>query len=61
MTSVGDRLEATLDRIEGGRSGEHVFLKLYREAARAAADAADARRNAGISLGPLDGALVGCR
>jgi len=48
MTSVGDRLEATLDRIEGGRSGEHVFLKLYREAARAAADAADARRNAGI-------------
>ena len=58
MTSLRDRLEATLDRIEGGRSGKHVFLKLYHEAARAAADAADARRNAGVSLGPLDGALV---
>ncbi|MCC2653149.1 MAG: amidase [Microvirga sp.] len=58
MTSLRDRLEATLDRIEGGRSGKHVFLKLYHEAARAAADAADARRNAGVSLGPLDGAFV---
>jgi aspartyl-tRNA(Asn)/glutamyl-tRNA(Gln) amidotransferase subunit A len=58
MTTVRDRLVAILDRIEGGRSGAHVFLKLYPEAARAAADAADARRRAGISLGPLDGALV---
>jgi aspartyl-tRNA(Asn)/glutamyl-tRNA(Gln) amidotransferase subunit A len=58
MTSVRDRLEATLDRIESGRSGKHVFLKLYPEAARAAADAADARRQTGVSLGPLDGALV---
>ena len=58
MTSVRDRLDATLDRIEGGRSGKHVFMKLYPEAARAAADAADARKRAGITLGPLDGALV---
>jgi len=58
MTCVRDRLDATLDRIEGGRSGKHVFMKLYPEAARAAADAADARKRAGITLGPLDGALV---
>jgi aspartyl-tRNA(Asn)/glutamyl-tRNA(Gln) amidotransferase subunit A len=58
MTPVRDRLEATLDRIESGRSGKHVFVKLYPEAARAAADAADARKKVGVSLGPLDGALV---
>ena len=58
MTSARDRLEAVLDRIESGRSGKHVFVKLYPEAARAAADAADARRRAGVSLGPLDGVLV---
>ena len=33
-------------------------LTVYREAARAAADAADARAALGISLGPLDGAIV---
>lgn len=33
-------------------------MKLYAEAARAAADAADARAKAGLSLGPLDGAIV---
>ncbi|HEX8665569.1 MAG TPA: amidase [Beijerinckiaceae bacterium] len=58
MTTVRERLDATLARIEGGGSGAHVFLKLYPEAARAAADAADARARAGVSLGPLDGALV---
>jgi aspartyl-tRNA(Asn)/glutamyl-tRNA(Gln) amidotransferase subunit A len=31
---------------------------VYADAARAAADAADARAKAGISLGPLDGAIV---
>jgi aspartyl-tRNA(Asn)/glutamyl-tRNA(Gln) amidotransferase subunit A len=31
---------------------------VYSEAARAAADAADARARAGITLGPLDGAIV---
>src|SRR3954471_23683870 len=58
MTATRDRLEAILDRIARGQSGEHVFLKLYPEAARAAADAADARRQAGLSLGPLDGAII---
>ena len=31
---------------------------VYAETARAAADAADARAKAGISLGPLDGTIV---
>jgi aspartyl-tRNA(Asn)/glutamyl-tRNA(Gln) amidotransferase subunit A len=35
-----------------------VFLRVYGEAARAAADASDARRRAGTPLGPLDGAIV---
>ena len=38
--------------------GARACLTVYREAARAAADAADARARHGISLGPLDGALV---
>ena len=33
-------------------------LTVYRKAAQAAADAADARARAGITLGPLDGAIV---
>jgi aspartyl-tRNA(Asn)/glutamyl-tRNA(Gln) amidotransferase subunit A len=33
-------------------------LTIYREAAQAAADAADARTRAHVSLGPLDGAIV---
>jgi aspartyl-tRNA(Asn)/glutamyl-tRNA(Gln) amidotransferase subunit A len=53
--SSRDRLEAALARA-GER--EHVFTRLYPDAARAAADASDARRLAGISLGPLDGAIV---
>ncbi len=35
-----------------------MFLKLYPDAARAAADAADARRKADVTLGPLDGTIV---
>ncbi|MEA2931024.1 MAG: aspartyl-tRNA(Asn)/glutamyl-tRNA(Gln) amidotransferase subunit [Hyphomicrobiales bacterium] len=57
--TVRDRLEAALSRIadpagEGGRT----CLTVYPEAAHAAADAADARAKAGISLGPLDGTIV---
>ena len=58
MSSARDRLEAVLARLESRVGEEKVFTRLYPEAARAAADAADARRKAGISLGPLDGEIV---
>jgi aspartyl-tRNA(Asn)/glutamyl-tRNA(Gln) amidotransferase subunit A len=54
-----DRLEQALDRIaDPAGEGARACLTVYAEAARAAADAADARRRAGITLGPLDGAIV---
>jgi aspartyl-tRNA(Asn)/glutamyl-tRNA(Gln) amidotransferase subunit A len=54
-----DRLEHALARIadphgEGGRACPIV----YADAARAAADAADARARHGMTLGPLDGAIL---
>jgi len=53
------RLEAALARIaDAAGEGKRTCLSVYREAARAAADAADARAMAGISLSPLDGTLV---
>ena len=58
MQSVRDRLETILSRLANRAAGEKVYVKLYTEAARAAADAADARRKAGVSFGPLDGAIV---
>ncbi|PZN52361.1 MAG: amidase [Proteobacteria bacterium] len=58
MACARDRLEDILGRLEARKSDERVFTKLYAEAARAAADAADARRKAGVTLGPLDGAVV---
>lgn len=61
MTSLSahDRLEATLSRIDNPNGeGARTCLTVYREAARAAASAADARHRAGISLGPLDGVIV---
>ena len=57
MISTRDRLDEILARLAAG-AGERVFLKLYADAARAAADAADVRRKAGSPLGPLDGAIV---
>src|SRR5262245_53907541 len=54
-----DRLEHALDRIaDPAGEGARACLTVYADAARAAADAADARRHAGITLGPLDGAIV---
>ena len=53
------RLEAALARIDDPNGeGARACLTVYREAAAIAADAADARAKAGISLGPLDGAIV---
>ncbi len=57
--SCRDRLELMLFRIaEPDGQGARACLSVYHEAARAAADAADARALAGISLGPLDGTIV---
>jgi aspartyl-tRNA(Asn)/glutamyl-tRNA(Gln) amidotransferase subunit A len=53
-----DRLETILARLDERRAEERVFMKLYRETARAEADAADLRRREGKSLGPLDGRIV---
>ncbi|MGA8821548.1 MAG: amidase [Pseudolabrys sp.] len=57
--SARERLEAALDRIDDPKGeGARACLTVYREQAKAAADAADARAHAGISLGPLDGTIV---
>ncbi|TWS99605.1 amidase [Reyranella sp. CPCC 100927] len=58
MTTVRDRLENILTRLEARAADERVFLRLYHDQARAAADAADARKRSGVSLGPLDGTIV---
>src|SRR3954470_23687766 len=57
--SARDRLEQALARIADPKGeGARACLTIYTEAARAAADAADARAKSDISLGPLDGAIV---
>jgi aspartyl-tRNA(Asn)/glutamyl-tRNA(Gln) amidotransferase subunit A len=57
--SARERLEAALARIDDpAGEGLRTCLTVYREQALAAADAADARTRAGISLGPLDGTIV---
>ena len=57
--SCRDRLEQALARIGDPKGeGARACLTVYAAAARAAADAADARAAAGISLGPLDGAII---
>jgi aspartyl-tRNA(Asn)/glutamyl-tRNA(Gln) amidotransferase subunit A len=58
MTTTRDKLESILSRLAARAGDERVFLKIYGDAARAAADAADSRRRSGVSLGPLDGAIV---
>lgn len=58
MQSSRERLEAILSRLAARAGDERVFTRLYPDAARAAADAADARRLSGEALGPLDGAIV---
>jgi aspartyl-tRNA(Asn)/glutamyl-tRNA(Gln) amidotransferase subunit A len=57
--SARDRLEEALARIaDPNGEGKRACLTVYSDAARAAADAADARARAGVSLGPLDGAIL---
>jgi aspartyl-tRNA(Asn)/glutamyl-tRNA(Gln) amidotransferase subunit A len=52
-----ERLAAALECIAAGE-GARACLTVYADAARAAADAADARARTGATLGPLDGAIV---
>jgi aspartyl-tRNA(Asn)/glutamyl-tRNA(Gln) amidotransferase subunit A len=57
--SCRDKLEYALDRIADPKGeGVRTCLTVYTNAARAAADAADARAASGISLGPLDGTIL---
>ena len=58
-TSASERLDAALSRIDDPKGeGARTCLTVYRDAARAAAAAADVRAKAGQSLGPLDGVIV---
>lgn len=54
---VRDRTEAALARIAAAPEAA-IFTRVYAQRARAEADAADARRRDGVTLGALDGALV---
>ena len=58
MTSIRNKVEQALARIAAQPVEAPAFTLVYAEQVRAAADAADARRRAGISLGPLDGTIV---
>ena len=59
MTTSRERTELALARIaDPAGEGKRSCLTVYAEAARAAADAADARAKAGKLLGPLDGAVI---
>jgi aspartyl-tRNA(Asn)/glutamyl-tRNA(Gln) amidotransferase subunit A len=58
-TSCRDRVEQALARIADLKGeGARACLTIYADAARAAADTADARAARGTSLGPLDGTIV---
>src|SRR5580704_13921225 len=54
-----DRLEQALARIADPKGeGARACLTVYTDAARKAADAADARKARGAAIGPLDGVIV---
>ncbi|MGI8527023.1 MAG: amidase [Pseudolabrys sp.] len=56
--SATDRLDQALARIDDPKGeGVRACLTIYRDSARQAAEASDARAHAGQSLGPLDGAI----
>ncbi len=57
--SSRERLEQALSRIADPKGeGARACLTVYADAARAAADASDARRRTGTAFGPLDGSIV---
>ncbi len=57
--SCRDRLEQALARIADPKGeGARACLTVYADAARKAADAADARKARGAAIGPLDGVIV---
>jgi aspartyl-tRNA(Asn)/glutamyl-tRNA(Gln) amidotransferase subunit A len=58
-SSCRDRLEQALTRIADPKGeGARACLTVYADAARAAADASNARAARGSSLGPLDGVII---
>src|SRR5690348_15416593 len=58
-SSTRARLDEALARIDDPKGeGARACLTVYRDAARAAAEAADARAKAGVTLGALDGRIV---
>jgi len=57
--SAYERLETSFARIDDPKGeGARACLTVYREQAKAAAVAADARAKIGVSLGPLDGTII---
>jgi aspartyl-tRNA(Asn)/glutamyl-tRNA(Gln) amidotransferase subunit A len=59
MTTSRERTELALSRInDPAGEGKRSCLTVYADAARAAADAADARAKSGQTRGPLDGAVL---
>jgi len=59
IISARERLDASLARIDDPKGeGGRACLTVYKEQAKAAAEAADARAKAGISFGPLDGTVI---
>jgi aspartyl-tRNA(Asn)/glutamyl-tRNA(Gln) amidotransferase subunit A len=58
-TPATERLQAALAKIDDPKGeGARACLTVYRDAARAAAEAADARARNHVTLGPLDGAII---
>ena len=58
-TPATERLQAALAKIDDPKGeGIRACLTVYRDAARAAAEAADARARNHVTLGPLDGAIL---
>ena len=59
MPTSTQRLNHTLHALHAlGDEGHRIFTQVYADAAKEAAQAADARASRGLTLGPLDGKLV---